>query len=116
MELVMVMILLAILAVVAIPRYQNQTVQKAETGVADGISAALRTARDLLYSEHVLQANPAAYTMMDVVARAQIEGAKASGSDADTFTVQINDQTYTWGLVGVALPADKGNITKVGWP
>lgn len=112
MELVMVMILLAILAAVAIPRYQTNTVEKAETGVADGISAALRTARDLLYSEHVLQANMTAYTMVDIVARAQIEGAIASGSYADTFTVQVNDQTYTWTLNGVSLPADKGVITK----
>ena len=108
-ELIIVIIILGILAAVAIPRYFSMQ-QDARDATARGILGALRGANTQTFAEYVLRGTNTAYTMGDVVSRAQIQGVQASGTGAATFTVNISGQTYTFTLAGVSLPTTPGTI------
>lgn len=94
-ELIMIIVIVAILAAVAIPKYADLT-DKAVEGTGKGITGALRAAAAINYANCILRGT-ATTSINAASVVAQLEpGSGVSASGTDQFTAVINGKTYTW--------------------
>lgn len=116
-ELIMVIVILGILAAVAIPKYFSMKADASDAS-ARGVTASLRGAISVLYSENLLGGtDDDAYDMASVVGSAQISGVEASAQAGTTYTALIGGSTYTWEFSPTAtLPEVAGAIIVNGHP
>ena len=111
-ELIMVIVVLGILAATAVPKYFSIRTEAADAS-AKGITAALRGAVSVLYSQNLVGGtNGAAYDMEDVVDNAQISGVDSSGSATTNFTAEIGGVTYGWDWTAANLPTTAGVVAE----
>ena len=111
-ELIMVIVVLAILAATAVPKYFSLKTD-AQEAVADGITASLRGSVTILYAKNLVKGtNGEAYNLTDIVENANIEGIDSSSCAAQTYTATIGGTAYEWGWDPTAdLPDVPGSIT-----
>ena len=111
-ELIMVIVVLGILAATAVPKYFSIKTEASDS-TAKGITAALRGAVSVLYSQNLVGGtNGEAYDMQNVVANAQITGVDSSASGTNTFTVVIGGKTYGWDWTAANLPDTAGVVAE----
>lgn len=111
-ELIMVIVVLGILAATAVPKYFSIKTEAADS-TAKGITAALRGAVSVLYSQNLVGGtNGAAYDMLSVVANAQITGVDGSDSATNSFTVAIGGVVYGWDWTAADLPNSAGVVAE----
>jgi len=112
-ELIMVIVVLGILAATAVPKYYSIRSEAADAS-AKGITAALRGAVSVLYSQNLVNgvSGTTAYDMEDVVDNAQISGVDSSGSATNSFTVVIGNITYGWDWTSADLPTTAGIVVE----
>ena len=109
-ELIMVIVVLGVLAATAVPKYFSIKTEAADAS-AKGITAALRGAVSVLYSQNLVGGtNGAAYNMQDVVDNAQVSGVDGSASATDAFTVTIGGIIYGWNWTAANLPTTAGVV------
>ncbi len=115
-ELIVIIVIIGILAAVAIPSYIDLT-QKAAEGTAKGILGTLRSANALTYANRLLNNTAGSYTMGDVVANAQIQGATMGAAATNQVTVQIpGGYTYTFSFTIGTVPSPMGTVyATAGW-
>ncbi len=115
-ELIVIIVIIGILAAVAIPSYIDLT-QKAAEGTAKGILGALRSANALTYASRLLNNTAGSYTMGDVVANAQIQGATMGAAATNQVTVQIpGGYTHTFSFTIGTVPSPMGQVyATAGW-
>ncbi|MGA1867683.1 MAG: pilin [bacterium] len=95
-ELIMVIVVLAILAATAVPKYFSLKTD-AQEAVADGITANLRGAVTILYSKNLIGGtNGEAYNMLDVMSSSNIDGVDSTACTSSVFTATIGGQAYQW--------------------
>jgi len=102
-------IILGIIAAVALPRYLELKVE-AQVGTARGILGSLRGANAILHSRYILHGTSAPYSMIDIIANANIQGVGATGVGAATYTAVIGGVTYTFSLTAPTLPTTPGQV------
>ncbi|MGA1840789.1 MAG: type II secretion system protein [bacterium] len=111
-ELIMVIVVLGVLAATAVPKYFSIKTEAADAS-AKGITAALRGAVSVLYSQNLVGGtNGAAYNMQDVVNNAQVSGVDSSASATDSFTVSIGGNVYGWDWTAANLPTTAGVVAE----
>jgi len=111
-ELIMVIVILGILAATAIPKYVSLKKQAADSA-AKAISAALRGAVSVLYSQNLVDgASGEVYNMESVVGHAQISGVESSAVSQTTLTVEIKGTTYYWTWGKADLPDIAGVVVE----
>ena len=111
-ELIMVIVVLGILAATAVPKYFSIKTEAADA-TAKGITAALRGAVSVLYSQNLVGGtNGAAYDMQSVVVNAQVSGVEGSASAVDAFTVTIGGKVFGWDWTASNLPTSAGVVTE----
>jgi MSHA pilin protein MshA len=111
-ELIIIIVVIAILAGVAIPRYVDLT-RRASDGAARGVLGALRTQNTLLFSQRVLGRTIAAYTMR-VIANSMSTGLSGISRTeaATTFRMTVGGNVYTFTLnPRPSAPTTLGTIT-----
>ena len=115
-ELIVIIVIIGILAAVAIPNYIDLT-QKAAEGTAKGVLGALRSANALVYASRLINNTAGSYTMGDVVANAQIQGATVGAAATDSVTVQIpGGYTHTFSFTIGTVPTPMGTVyATAGW-
>jgi prepilin-type N-terminal cleavage/methylation domain-containing protein len=116
LELVLVIIIIATLAVVAISRYINLT-QTASDGVAKGVLGALRSQNTLIYSQRLIRGTSGTYTMR-YIALSMLRTPTTGGygfswtAAATRFTMTVRGVTYRFTLTPYPnVPATIGRIT-----
>lgn len=115
-ELIVIVVIIAILAAVAIPRYIDLTTEAAN-GTARGVLGALRSANSLLFAQRLVKGTYGTYTMGDIVGAAQIEGVTMGAAADDSVTAVIRGNTYTFTLLTAPnVPATVGTISESGHP
>jgi prepilin-type N-terminal cleavage/methylation domain-containing protein len=111
-ELIMVIVVLGVLAATAVPKYFSIKTEAADAS-AKGITAALRGAVSVLYSQNLVGGtNGAAYNMQDVVGNAQVSGVDSSASATDAFTATIGGKAYGWDWTAANLPTTAGVVAE----
>ena len=111
-ELIMVIVVLGILAATAVPKYFSIRTEAADAS-AKGITAALRGAVSVLYSQNLVGGtNGAAYDMSTVVENAQISGVDSSTYATDALTVTIGGNVYGWTWTAANLPTTAGVVSE----
>jgi MSHA pilin protein MshA len=112
-ELIMVIVVLGILAATAVPKYYSIRSEAADAS-AKGITAALRGAVSVLYSQNLVQgiSGTTAYDMRDVVTYAQISGVDSSTYTTNSFTAEIGGITYGWTWSTADLPTTAGIVNE----
>jgi len=108
-ELIVIVIILGIIAAVALPRYLELKTE-AQIGTAKGILGTLRGANVLLYSRYILNGTSAPYSMIDIIANANIQGVGATAVSAATYTANIGGTIYTFSLTAPILPTTPGQV------
>jgi prepilin-type N-terminal cleavage/methylation domain-containing protein len=109
-ELIIVIVILGILAAVAIPRYLDLK-QDATDATAKGILGSLRSANAIMFAKRVMGGTTAAYTLGDITAQVDIQGAQFTAA-ATTINVVIGGNTYTFTLTPTPqAPTTMGTIT-----
>ena len=109
-ELIIVIVILGILAAVAIPRYIDLR-QDAADATAKGILGSLRSANAILFAKRVVGGTTATFTMGDITAQADIQGAQFTAA-ATTIRVVVGGSTYTFTLtLTPQAPTTMGTIT-----
>ena len=93
-ELIVIIVIIGILAAVAIPKYIDMTTQ-ASAAAGKGILGALRSANALVYANQLVSNTAGSYTMVDVVAGAQIQGGTVGVAVSDQVTVVLPGGTLT---------------------
>ncbi|MGA1823780.1 MAG: hypothetical protein ACMUIP_03880 [bacterium] len=110
----MVIVVLAILAATAVPKYFSLKTE-AQEAVADGITASLRGSVTILYAKNLVTTTNntgEAYTLTDVVLNSNIDGVDDQTYDGTNYTATIGGTTYTWEWDPTAdLPNTPGTIT-----
>jgi len=111
-ELIMVIVVLGILAATAVPKYFSIKTEAADS-TAKGITAALRGAVSVLYSQNLVGGTGgAAYDLQTVVSNAQISGVDSSASATNSFTVAIGGDVYGWDWTAANLPTTAGVVVE----
>ena len=111
-ELIMVIVVLGILAATAVPKYFSIRTEAALAS-AKGITAALRGAVSVLYSQNLVGGvTGAAYDMEDVVDNAQISGVDSSTSSTTHFIATIGGIAYGWDWTAANLPTTAGVVAE----
>ncbi len=115
-ELIVIIVIIGILAAVAIPNYVDLTTRAAE-GTAKGVLGALRSANALVYANRLLANTAGSYTMGDVVAGAQVQGATLGAAGETSVTVQIpGGYTHTFSFTVGTVPTPMGTVyATAGW-
>jgi len=109
-ELIIVIVILGILAAVALPRYLDLK-QDAQIATARGILGALRSANAIQFAKRVVGGTTAAFTLGDIAAQADIQGAQFTAA-ATTIRVVVGGNTYTFTLSPAPqAPTTMGTIT-----
>jgi prepilin-type N-terminal cleavage/methylation domain-containing protein len=109
-ELIIVIVILGILAAVAIPRYIDLRNDAADA-TAKGILGSLRSANAIMFAQKVVGGTTAAYTMGDITAQANIQGATVTPA-ATTVNIVVGGNTYTFTLTPTPqAPTTMGTIT-----
>lgn len=108
-ELIIIIIIIGILSAVAVPKY-FQIQQEARDSVARGVISALRGASTILFMQYVVAGTNTAYTMPDIVAKADIQGIDGSAVASNTFTITVSGQDYAIYLTNPVLPTTMGFI------
>lgn len=93
-ELVMVIVIIGILAAVAIPKFVDLKAN-ARTGVANGVTGAMRAAIVMLHSQYVISGG-ALYTATSVVGQVDQQGVTLTAASATSITGTIDGATATW--------------------
>jgi hypothetical protein len=95
-----------------VPKYFSIKTEAADAS-AKGITAALRGAVSVLYSQNLVGGtNGAAYNMQNVVDNAQVSGVDSSASATNAFTVTIGGNVYGWDWTVANLPTTAGVIVE----
>ena len=115
-ELIVIIVIIGILAAVAIPNYIDLTTRAAE-GTAKGVLGALRSANALVYANRLLANTAGSYTMGDIVAGAEVQGATLGAAVSDQVTVQIpGGFTHTFSFTIGTVPTPMGTVyATAGW-
>jgi MSHA pilin protein MshA len=115
-ELIVIIVIIGILAAVAIPSYIDLT-EKAAEGAAKGVLGALRSANALTYASRLLNNTTGSYSMVDVVANAQVQGATMGAAASDSVTVQFpGGYTHTFSFTIGTVPSPMGTVyATAGW-
>ncbi len=114
-ELIVIIVIIGILAAVAIPNYIDLT-QKAAEGTAKGVLGAIRGANGLVFAQRLLGPTPGTYSMVDVAAGVQVQGATLGAAATDSVTVQVGGYTYTFNFTIGNVPTTMGIVyTSTGW-
>jgi MSHA pilin protein MshA len=108
-ELIVIIVIIGILAAVAIPRYIDLSTQAADA-TAKGVLGALRGANGLLFAQRVLGPTPGTYTMGPVVAAAQIQGVVLGAAAADSVTIMVGGNVYTFSFTMGTVPSTMGIV------
>lgn len=115
-ELIVIIVIVGILAAVAIPTYIDLTTQAAE-GAAKGVLGALRSANALTYASRLLNNSTGSYTMGDIVANVQIQGATPGAAGTQTVSVAFaGGFTHTFSFTIGTVPTPMGTVyATAGW-
>jgi len=114
-ELIVIIVIIGILAAVAIPTYVDLTTQAAN-GTARGILGALRGANGLLFAQRILAPTLGTYTMGPVVGAAQVQGVTVGVAAADSVTIVVGGNVYTFSFTMGTVPSTMGILYNgSGW-
>jgi prepilin-type N-terminal cleavage/methylation domain-containing protein len=108
-ELIVIIVIIGILAAVAIPKYIDLTTS-ASDATARGVLGALRGANSLVFANRLINGTAGAYTMGDVVAGAQIQGVTLGAAAANSVTIQVSGNTYTFSFTSGTVPTTIGTV------
>jgi len=108
-ELIVIIVIIGILAAVAIPTYVDLAKQAAD-GTARGTLGALRGANALLFAQRVLAPTAGTYTFGPVVGAAEIKGMVVGAAAADSVTVVVGGNTYTFSFTMGTVPTTMGIV------
>ena len=108
-ELIVIIVIIGILAAVAIPKYIDLTTS-ASDATARGVLGALRGANSLVFANRLINGTAGAYTMGDVVAGAQIQGVTLGAAAANSVTIQVSGNTYTFSFTSGTVPTTMGTV------
>jgi prepilin-type N-terminal cleavage/methylation domain-containing protein len=96
-ELIVVIVIIGILAAVAIPTYIDLT-QSAANGTARGILGALRGANSLVFASRIIAGTVATYSMLDILASANIQGVQSTGTGTITYSFYAGAYSFTFSM------------------
>ena len=108
-ELIVIIVIIGILAAVAIPRYIDLTSSAADA-TARGVLGGLRGANTLLFAQRLLGPTTGTYTMGPVVGAAQVQGVVMGAAAADSVTVVVSGNVYTFSFTMGTVPSTMGIV------
>ena len=108
-ELIVIIVIIGILAAVAIPRYIDLSTQ-ASDATARSVLGALRGANGLLFAQRVIAPTAGTYTFGPVVGAAEIKGMVVGAPAADSVTVVVGGNVYTFSFTMGTVPTTMGIV------
>ncbi len=104
-ELVMIIVIVAILAAVAIPRYVDMS-QDAEEATAASFTGSLRAASAITYAQFIVEGSDTSTIDADTVYGNLQETGGITTSGTNGFTAVINGTNYAWTFTGPTTVSD----------
>jgi prepilin-type N-terminal cleavage/methylation domain-containing protein len=108
-ELIVIIVIIGILAAVAIPTYVDLTTS-ASNATARGVLGALRGANSLYFAQQLIGGTAGMYTITNVIGAAQIQGVVVGAAAANSVTIAVGGNVYTFTFTNGTVPTTMGSV------
>jgi MSHA pilin protein MshA len=96
-ELIVIIVIIGILAAVAIPKYIDLTTAASE-GTAKAVLGGLRSGNAILFASRIIGNSTGAYNWTSILGSAGIQGVSVAAPGADTVSITVGANVYTFTL------------------